>query len=213
MASSVKGTRRYVSPRRDQQAQETRRQIVAAAAVLLAERGYANTTIDAIADAAGVAVQTIYTSVGNKRAVLWAVLEGAVAGDDAPRTVLQRFRAELAGVDDPRERLHRATRFGRRLMERSVDVRRLMRDAAAADTEVAAAVREAENLRHRDATHMVRVIVGERGFAVGMDARTAADLWFALTSYELYELLVRDRGWSVARYEKWITRTLEVLLP
>ncbi|MFP3900858.1 MAG: hypothetical protein ACLFXM_08365 [Acidimicrobiia bacterium] len=34
---------------------------------------------------------------------------------------------------------------------------------------------------------------------------------FALTSYEVYELLIGVRGWSPTRYETWISRALEPL--
>ena len=211
MARPDKATRRYVSPKREEQARQTRRDIVAAAHRLLVERGYAATTIEAVAEEAGVAVQTIYAAVGNKRALLWAVLEEAVAGDDAPRTVLERLHDTLDGAADPRARLERVARFGRETMSRSADVHRIMRSAASSDPEIARALEELERRRYRDADAMVRLIAGDRGFGPDADARTAADLWFALTSYEVFELLTGVRGWSPARYETWISRSLEPL--
>lgn len=213
MARAVKSTRRYVSPRREEQARRTRREIVAAAHRLLVDRGYPATTIEAVAQQAGVAVQTIYSAVGNKRALLWAVLENAVAGDDAPRTVLERLHDALDGATDPRARLERTIRFGRHTMQRSADVHRIMRSAASSDREIASALDEVERRRYHDARAIVGLIAGDQGFGPGVDARTAADLWFALTSYEVYELLTGGRGWSPARYETWISRALEPLLP
>ena len=52
--------------RRDRQAAETRQEILDTAARLFAERGFAATSIKDIAAEAGVAVQTIYSSVGSK---------------------------------------------------------------------------------------------------------------------------------------------------
>jgi AcrR family transcriptional regulator len=187
------------------------REILAAAHRLLLDRGYSGTTIEAIAEEAGVAIQTIYSSVGNKRAVLWAVMDSAVVGDDAPRTLLERVSDELDGVGSPRERLRRLLRFGRPVMERSADVRRIMRSAASTDSEIDDALDEAERRRYQDSVDIVRLIAGEDGFAPGMDAGTAADLWFALTSYEIYELLIGARAWSPEQYERWIGRTLESL--
>ena len=212
MGHPVKGTRRYASLKRDEQARQTRREIVAAAHRLLLDRGYPATTIELIAQEAGVAIQTIYSSVGNKRALLWAVLETRVAGDDAPRSLFERFRDELDAAVDPHERLGRAVRFGRQVMDRSADVHRIMLSAAGTDPEIASAVADAERRRHRDAAAIVRLIVGDQGFGPGMDARTAADLWFAVTSYEVYELLTGSRRWSPARYETWITRALEPIV-
>lgn len=208
MGRAVKGTRRYVSAKREEQARQTRREIVATAHRLFVAGGYPATTIELIAQEAGVAIQTIYSSIGNKREVLWAVLETQVAGDDAPLSLFERFRDDLGGTAHPRDRLGVAVRFGRQVMERSADVHRIMQSAAGLDPEIAATLAEAERRRYRDATQIVKLIVGEHGYAPGLDARTAADLWFAVTSYEVYELLTSTRRWSAARYETWITAAL-----
>ena len=71
MAGSVK-KRSYDSSNRARQAQETRRRIVDAAAVLFAREGYSATSISAIAQAAGVAVPTVYASLRSKANVLRA---------------------------------------------------------------------------------------------------------------------------------------------
>jgi len=87
-----------------------------------------------------------------------------------------------------------------------------MCSAAETDPDVAAALAEAERRRYRDATNIVRLIAGDE-LAPDIDARTAADLWFALTSYDVYRLLIDERRWPAARYESWITRALQPLLP
>jgi AcrR family transcriptional regulator len=211
MADDVKTTRRYVSPKRAAQARQTRQDIIDAAHRLLVERGYQATTVETIADAAGVAIPTIYASVGNKRDLLWAVLGTAVAGDNAPRPLLDRFRDALDGAADRHDRLQRAIRFGARTMERSVDVHRIMRSAASSDPEIADALAEAERLRYQDAAAFVRLIAGDD--VARTDAENATDLWFALTSYEVYDLLIADCGWSRARYETWMARILEPAMP
>src|SRR5919204_4042216 len=80
MERDVKPRRPYRSPARRRQAAATRARVAAAARRLFVERGYAATTVEAIARAAGVAVPTLYAAVGGKRAVLWALLE-AMARD------------------------------------------------------------------------------------------------------------------------------------
>ena len=73
-------------------AEATRRAIVSAASRLFFERGYHGTGIDEIAAQAGVAVQTIYNSVGTKRDVLVRVLDYAASGDRAPTPVAEIAR-------------------------------------------------------------------------------------------------------------------------
>lgn len=90
--------RGYRSPVRARHAEDTRRSIIEAAAKLFAEQGYARTSVAAVAAAAGVAVNTVYTSVGNKPALIMAMSEDG-AGDDTAKETERRI-AESA---DPRE--------------------------------------------------------------------------------------------------------------
>ena len=78
MARPVK--RSYVSPQREAQALATRQSILDAALRLFTASGYVATTIQAIADDAGVAVQTVYAVFGTKRELLRSLLEAAVRG-------------------------------------------------------------------------------------------------------------------------------------
>jgi AcrR family transcriptional regulator len=72
------------------QARATRRAIVDAAARLFTERGFGATTIDAIAEAAGVSRKTVFTSVGGKTEALKLAIDWAIAGDDEPVPILER---------------------------------------------------------------------------------------------------------------------------
>jgi AcrR family transcriptional regulator len=61
--------------RRERMAQQTRGEILTAARRLFAERGYAATSINDIAQEADVAVQTIYARLGSKRGMLVALID------------------------------------------------------------------------------------------------------------------------------------------
>ena len=206
MAGPVKTRRPYVSPRHAELRRQTRRAVIGAARRLFADRGYSATTIEALADEAGVAVQTVYAAFGNKRSVLWALLETAVAGDDEQRTMLERVRVELTGVDDPAQRLDRVLRFGREVMERSADIHRIMAGAAAGDQELQAALDEAHRRRYQDARAFVGLVAG--GLPGIPDLGHSADVFFAITSYEMYELLVNQRGWNSKQWHRWAYDTL-----
>src|SRR4051794_6909255 len=86
----VKSTRSYRSPLREAQARETRRRVVSAARDLFLDRGYAATTIAAVARGAAVSADTVYSTFGSKIAVLKAVLDVAVGGDDTDVAILDR---------------------------------------------------------------------------------------------------------------------------
>ena len=67
--------RRYHSPHRQERAEGTRRRIVTSARCLFARDGYAATSMEAIAHAAGIAVPTVYAVMGSKRSILLALLD------------------------------------------------------------------------------------------------------------------------------------------
>src|SRR5215467_8732359 len=97
----VKTPRRpYRSPRHEAMRLATRQSVIAAARRLFGERGYAGTSIEAIAEAAGVAVPTVYAAFGNKRSILRALIDAAVDGADPPRSVAERLRDQLTGAAD-----------------------------------------------------------------------------------------------------------------
>ncbi|MCZ7528209.1 MAG: TetR/AcrR family transcriptional regulator [Acidimicrobiia bacterium] len=215
MVRTVKGRRPYHSPRHAELRRRTRRSVVDAARGLFAERGYAATTVEAIAEAADVAVQTVYAAFGNKRAVLWALLETSVAGDDDPRTLQDRddprtlqdrLAGAVAGVEDPRARLRVVLRFGCAAIERSADVHRIVRGAAAGDDEIRAALDEGERRRRVDAAAFVDLVTAGRSAA--RQRRRAADVFYVVTSYEAYDLFVGRLGWTPASWLRWVEETL-----
>jgi AcrR family transcriptional regulator len=61
--------------RRERMAQQTRGDILRAARRLFAERGYVATSINDIAEEAGVAIQTIYARLGSKGGMLLALID------------------------------------------------------------------------------------------------------------------------------------------
>src|SRR4029079_9370743 len=96
-------TRSYDSALRSEQARLTRARILDAARALLLDGGAAGLTMAGLAAAADVSTQTIYNSVGGKAAVIKAVYDVPLAGDDDPRPMNDRpeFRALAAAADAP----------------------------------------------------------------------------------------------------------------
>src|SRR5687768_6404081 len=119
MTTPVK-TRPYVSKRRAEQAELTRRAILDASLELFTASGYAATTIDEIAESAGVSVPTVYKAFGTKRAIVEELADTTVAGDPKNRDVLEQewFREQLE-EPDPRRQLTLIARNARRMYDRS----------------------------------------------------------------------------------------------
>ena len=207
MADRVK-RRRYESPRRREAAERTREAIVGAARTLFLERGYALTTLEQVAERAGVATPTVYATFGNKRELLFAVAQTARRGDAGPTPLLERPEIKQAHDErDPDRQIALVAAQVRRIRERTGPIARVIKLAGAVDAEIAARSAQNEQERLVSMKALARAIR-----APGLTTASAADILFALTSNELFELLVLDRGWSPARYEKWLEQQLRAAL-
>ena len=192
---------------RQRQALWTRRLIVDAARKLFLERGYAATTMDAIAKEAGVAVSTVYAIYKNKRAILRAIREAW-----HEQTHAREINEEASQQPDPERRLRMVAHATRRQWEAGGALVAIYQGAAAADREAAAELREA--LRGRRAA-LDRIVQGmEAALRQDLDSARAAAILRALCRAELYRELVEESGWSPDEYEAWLFATLkEQLLP
>ena len=129
--------------RRASRAQETRRRIIDAGLRLFLEKGYATTTVQAIAQAAGVAPATIYQSFGTKQAVLESALDATIAGDDTPLAVLDRVWVQRARREkDQRRQLRLIVKGASQIAARTASLKEVMRDAAATDVAARELLRE-----------------------------------------------------------------------
>jgi AcrR family transcriptional regulator len=190
---------------RQRQALETRRLIAEAAGKLFLERGYAATTMDAIAGEAGVAVSTVYAAFKNKRAILKEI---RLAWHD--RTHAREINAEAARHPDPERRLEMLANSNRRQWELGAGMVAIYQGAAAADREAAAELDEA--LRGRRAA-LDRIVEGiEEALRPGLDSTRAAAILRALCRAEVYQELVEESGWSPDEYEAWLVTMLKTQL-
>lgn len=184
-----------------------------AARELFVQRGYGATTLQEIADEAGVAVQTIYFTFGNKRALLKELADVAIAGDHEPVATMDRpwFREALAAATaDIQLRLH--VEGTRGILERVAPMIEMMRAAASADPGIAELWDEDADPRFTVHQAAAKSLVAKPGIRDGMTTEHAADLLFGLLSPELYLLLVRDRGWTPDQWERWTNDTLSAQL-
>ncbi|MEP7369459.1 MAG: helix-turn-helix domain-containing protein [Dermatophilaceae bacterium] len=186
---------------RQRQAQETKDRVVAAARSLMARQGWAATTIDAIATEAGVAPQTIYAAFGNKRALLTGMRDVMLRDSQVPELM-----ARAAGESDAARRIELWAQLVRQQMETSYDVISIHRQAASADPKVAVEYRKVLDNRAQAFSEFIHGLRAD--LATGLDERAATDILWCFSNEEIYRELVQERGWSVDRYERWLTGSL-----
>ncbi len=199
-------TRPYRSPLREQQANATRRNIAAAAEHLLIANGYAGMTIDAIAKEARVAPQTVYAVFGSKRGILAALLDRIIYEDDFADLIEKAYDSASAY-----EALRFSTSLVRRLYESEGEVYSLLRGAGVLDPELARLETNREAKRRKATEQHVQHILADR-LRPGMELQVAQDLFWALTSRDIYRMLVHERHWSGETYEHWLLHILAVSL-
>jgi AcrR family transcriptional regulator len=212
-SSAVNTRRRYDSSGRRERARQARDQIVGLAENLFLTRGYAATTVTAIAAAARVSVETIYKSFGGKPGLVRAIVETGLAGA-GPVPAEQRSDQIRDTEPDPRTIL---TAWGALLAElapRTAPILLLARDAAASDPELAALLDEISAARLARMTFNARGLSEAGHLRPGLTAAQAADILWTCSSPELYDLLVLCRGWSPEHYGRFAAQAMiAALLP
>lgn len=205
--------RRYESAHRQAQARQTRRAILDAAATLFVEPGYAATPLTAIATEAGVAVQTVYKVFGSKQAILSALVDVTVAGDDEPVALPSRpFVAEIRALAGARAKLHRFARHLAELHARQAQVMLALAAAATADPEAAAIWGKNADDRRTGMTLFAADLIATGEVRPEHTADTVADvLWLAM-DVRNYDWLVRRRGWPAERFRRWYVDTVAAAL-
>jgi len=215
MTKKIPSKRKYDSSRRKAQAQETQAQILSAAEELFIERGYTGTTIESIAQKTGVALETVYSIFGNKRALLSRVVDMTVVGDGQPIPLLAR--SYIQDVAAERDQTRQIQMFAKRIqliMSRVAPMFEVMRSAAKTEPEIAGILKKYLNRRMEGMNFFIECVTANGSLRKSMDKQMAVETIWALTSAEVYNLLRVDRGWSSDEYEYWLAETLiRLLLP
>jgi AcrR family transcriptional regulator len=198
---AASGTRRYHSPRRTEQAEQTRTAILAAAHDLLVTEGYARTTVQGIADRAHVNIDTVYRAVGRKADVVRAVVESAISGTPhtvpaAEREYVQRIRA--AGTAG--EMLDIYATAITAILQRLAPVVTALRDAAGTDEASSDLWHEISERRAANMRDLAAELRATGELRAELDDDTVADIIWSTNSPEYWNLLVAQRGWAPERF-------------
>lgn len=203
----VNRSRPYSSALRQGQAEATRRLVLDAARELFVAQGYVATTMDQIAERAGVSRPTVFRAFGNKQTLLRVVRDVAIAGDDAPVPVSQRPLTAAIGQEPDLDRaIDLLSQHLTGVASRYAAIYEVLRAGAATGEEELARLWETEEEeRLTGARHWVDVLLG-KGARLREDAeqRLAVDhLWLLMASDQFARLVYR-RGWTEQQYRRWL---------
>ncbi|MGO8021222.1 TetR/AcrR family transcriptional regulator [Rhizobium leguminosarum] len=195
----MKTPRTYNSPARAKQAEATKAAILKAAAELFTRDGYTSTSLAAVARTAGVALNTIYSSIGGKPALILALAQGGVDDDSAKATVdkvmASRDAAEILQL----------TAMGicevRRLREAAINV---LLDNRLSDPDVAAAEAVARCVVRRRLTAIAEHLVAVGGLRPGLSVDRVAEIMAYYFGFESSRTL-RSFGWSWRDIQEWLS--------
>lgn len=203
----------YASPLRERQAASTRRAVLNAARELFIAQGYAATTIDAIAERAGVSKPTVFSAAGNKQTLLKTLRDIAFAGE-APIPVRQRPHVDAIRAEPNRRRaVELIAKHLTAVAGRYAELHEVLHAAAHGSDE---GLRELWETEQREGLAGAKFWVGiltEKGpLRAGMTWSTAVDVMWLLMTPDNYYRCVHQRGWSPRRYETWLADSITRLL-
>jgi AcrR family transcriptional regulator len=193
--------------RRDTQAEETRREIIACARRLFDTNGYAATTVTAIAELAGVSVQTIYNSVGSKAQIVRCLNDVL---DEAGG--VQDLAARISATTDPVELVELAVVTSRTINESCADIIAIVYSAAASEEEIRVVGEESRRRHRAGIARLTKRLASLGALAPDYSTARAADVLAALTDPQVARTFVHDYGWSWDRWQAWTTQSLATLL-
>jgi len=202
VAPAVKPRRKYNRAGRAQAAGATREALATAARQLFRERGFAGTTIESIAAEAGYSAQTVYFHFGTKAAILRHLIEQAKS-----ELVIPLYQRSLA-AEDPREQIALSVQIGRFGAEAGWDLLQVL-GSARDEPEFQELVRGLEGEKQWGIGNLVASLAKRGHLRHGLSEGRAVDVLMVLTSEDVYQKLVVQRGWSPDDYEAWLIAVLQ----
>jgi AcrR family transcriptional regulator len=216
VSGTVKGRRVPADNGRGQaRTRLARRAVVEAARALFVDRGYGATTIEAVSDRSDVPPATVYRLFSSKLGILKALLDVSIAGDDQAIPLLDRPEiAALLSEPDPEKLVAGFARINVAINERSGQIYQILASAACSEPEAANLLGQYMQQRQQGQGQIARALARAGVLRADLQERDAADIIHVFMSPEVYRLCVTDRGWSRARYERWLKNALvQQLLP
>jgi AcrR family transcriptional regulator len=177
-----------------------------AAYELFCESGFRATTMESIAERAGVAVQTLYFTFHTKDELVQAVHERTVLGDDELPPPLQPWYQAAMAHADVAGAVREIVRGVASILARVAPMVPAFH-AVAADP-AGDVWRHGEELRLQGMNNLVEVLSAKADLRKGLTRRHAGDVLFLLLGPDVYRTLVLERGWSEGQWAAWVERSI-----
>jgi AcrR family transcriptional regulator len=205
--------RAYDASGRRHAAAKRQTRILTEARRLFVDRGYGATTIEAIAAAAGVSVETIYFGFKSKAGLLARVVDVALAGDELPVPLAERpMFAEVRIESDQNRQIELLARNVRTVLERAGPLQWALLTASASEPEIAELVDRYQQRRLEVQTEFVRWLAVNGPLRNGMSVEDGGRIYWTVASTEVHHMLRVQAGFSADEYERWLARSLRDLL-
>ncbi|NUT69617.1 TetR/AcrR family transcriptional regulator [Pseudarthrobacter sp. C4D7] len=205
--------RRYYSPRRTEQAAATRGAVLAAARELFIGEGYRSTTVAGIARRAGVAVDTIYATIGRKPDLLREVVETAISGTGQAVPAERRdYVIRLREANGAAEKISIYAHALAGIQPRLAPVYLALRDAAGTDPDCAALWTEISDRRAANMLLFIQDLAATGELRIDRPAAELADAVWSMNGPEYWVLLVDQRGWTRDQFADWLADAWSRLL-
>jgi AcrR family transcriptional regulator len=201
------------SDARRQRAALTRARITRSAHQELLLHGYHGATIAAIARRAGVATQTVYFVFHTKAALISAVIDTAVLGEDdpTPPEATDWWRA-MVEASTAAEALRHFVRGAAPLFRRAAGVSEVLRAAALTDPEVHELWEHHNRLQVEAYAKVIDIVAAKGGLRPGLERATATDVLLTVYGDSIYHLLTTERRWTHDQVIEWCCDTVPRLL-
>ncbi|HEX6484310.1 MAG TPA: hypothetical protein VF043_36160 [Ktedonobacteraceae bacterium] len=115
---------------------------------------------------------------------------------------------ELRATAEPSQRISLVAQITRQVYKPLVLEFELLRTAHAVAPELGDLAREIEMRRRQNQVRLIAYLHEQGALRHGLSLEEATDVLWVLTSYDLYRMLVVERGWEPVRYETWLAQLL-----
>ena len=191
---------------RQERAAATRRRMLDAAYDLFCAQGFRATTMDAIADRAGVAVQTLYFTFHTKDALLQELHNRTVLGEEGTPPPRQEWHLAAMAEPDARRAVAIAVEGISVILQKVAPMMPVFHTVSA---DAAGEVFRNGEQRRRDGYRVLADdLVTKSPLAPGMTSDRVSDLLFVLLGPETYRSFVIELGWTLEQWVNWTTHAL-----